>query len=265
MKYLLNELPEIVKKVSKSNQLLLMLDFDGTLSPIAPSPPQAYIKKSIKAVLKNLAKQKNTHIAIISGRSLTDVKKKVGIQGLIYAGNHGLEWEIKAKRFFTPVPKAYTKINLMLRSRLSFLCKQYKGTFLENKGISLAVHYRLLNSKFRKDFTNKAALILEPYIGSRAIRMATGKKVIDIIPEILWDKGRLALYVVASLKKGNPNPSVIYIGDDVTDEGAFKALRKNITIRVGYKQNSAARYFVKNTNQAGAFLARMAQEAQKEL
>lgn len=122
----------------------------------------------------------------------------------------------------------------------------------------MAVHYRLLNKNFHKSFRNKVVLTLKPFVDKNMLSITAGNKVMDIKPRTNWNKGRLALYLKKALSKGKTRPFIIYIGDDATDEDAFKALRKNITIRVGRKQSSAARYFVKNTDQTSAFLAKIA-------
>jgi trehalose-phosphatase len=255
MEHLSVKMPGIKKKLLASKACLLMLDFDGTLSPVASSSRKAQIIKPIKTALEKLVLRKNIAIAVISGRSLSDVKSKVGVKGLVYGANHGLEWEIKGRRFLAKIPDVFQQNLPGFHKQLTSLCRRYKGSFLEHKGLTVALHYRRVAKELHKAFKDQAALILQPYAEAKILNTINGKKIIDIRPNANWTKGNLALHLVDLFKKNRTRPLVIYIGDDVTDEDAFKFLKKDITVRVGKKNKSAAQYFVNSTSQVSGFLS----------
>lgn len=253
MKYLFTSQPPVLEKFNNSTALILMLDFDGTLSPIALSPDKAKINLTAKAALKKLSGK--VKIALVSGRSLKDIKKKVGIKNIIYAGNHGFEWQIGNKISFAPVPKPFLKVRWEIHERLISLSDNFKGAFVEDKDIALALHYRLVGSHAHQRLKKLAALLLKPYTDRKILNVIFGRKVIDILPRVKWPKGRFALNLIKYF--GNKT-DVIYIGDDETDEDAFKALKKFTTVRVGRKIGSSAAYFVKDTNEVEILLKALA-------
>lgn len=263
MKYLFSERSKIIKHFAKSGVCLLMLDFDGTLSNIAMSPAKAFINKKVKKNLKKLSNYKNLHIAIISGRSLPDIKNKVGVKGLAYAGNHGQEWEIKEKTFAAQIPKSYKNAISTFKNKLKEVIKGYKGAFFEYKGIGIAVHYRQLEKEAHKKFKDIVNSILYPFIHNKSLTIVNGKKVIDIRPMSKLNKGSFAIYYLNLLAKKNIKPTVMYIGDDATDEDAFKALKRHITVRVGKKYNSAARYYIQDVKETAVILQNVADYMQK--
>jgi trehalose 6-phosphate phosphatase len=257
MKYLFANLQKLKREILNSASYLIMLDFDGTLSPIVSSPNRSLINKTAKRILKALANKKNVSLAIISGRSLQDLKNKVGIKKITYAGNHGMEWEIQKKQTTAPVPSNYRKIVPILKKQLAEFCHQYKGTFLEDKGIALTLHYRRLNPKQQKIFREKALAIIKPYLNKKTLKLSEGKKVLDITPQSKWNKGKFALYLKNLLFKNKNNQCVVYIGDDTTDEDVFRVLPRGITIRVGKKNNSSAKYFLKNVTEVSQLLTQL--------
>lgn len=252
MRYLFDELNVILKKIHGSKACLLMLDFDGTLSSIVPSPDKAKIYPLAKIALQKLLKHKNIIVAIVSGRALKDVKNKVGIKGLIYAGSHGLEWQIGNKTFSAKIPQEYIKILPQIRKQLILLARRHKGAKLEDKGLALAFHYRQVSSDAQRLVKNQANLILLPFMKQKILEIIQSKKALDVRPRAKWTKGQFSLYLKKKYEK--TKPLVIYIGDDATDEDAFKVLRQDITIKVGKNNNSLAKYFLKNPNQVASFL-----------
>ena len=226
-----------------------MLDFDGTLSNIAKTPARARLPKSNERILQVLARY--VPIAIVSGRSLNDIKRKIGIKGIVYAGNHGLEWEIKNKKGAVKIPSGQTLTIAKAHAQLCKLVESYHGSLLENKSLSLSLHYRLLKKKFVKKFLSDAWQILSPFLKKRLLKISHGKKVVEVRPALLWDKGRMVNFL---RKKLGFSLVPIYIGDDATDEDAFKALRTGITIKNGQNQNSQAVYFCHSAKQINLFL-----------
>jgi len=224
----LRRIKEAIKRRKKN--IIFFLDYDGTLTPIKSKPHLAKLKRSTKKILKNLNHKKN--IFIISGRSLSNVKNLIGIKSIYYIGNHGIEVKgphlnyvhPQAKKIKPYIQKVYKKLKKKLK---------IKGVLVENKTYTLSVHYRLVKpylvSRVKKDFTKLVGDLLK----SKKVKITNGKKVFEVRPNINWHKGKSISWVLKKQKKCLP----ICIGDDITDEDAFKALgKKGISILVSRKK-----------------------------
>ena len=259
MKYLFKNLLKINKGSKLYKNYLLMLDFDGTISPLASTPHEASLPETIKKQLKELSKY--FPVAIISGRSLPDIKNKVGLKNLIYAGNHGLEWQIGGKINRFPVPNKTIKLLSSIKKSVDKIKGAYPGTLLEFKYSSLAIHYRQLSNKFIIKFNkdvNKIIKLSDPY---NNLKILVGKKVIELVPNIDWNKGVFALFILKFLQKKLKHSLLpIYIGDDTTDEDVFKVLPAGLTIRIGYNRYSRAKYYIRNTGQSVLFMKWLANQ-----
>ena len=257
MKYLFKEAKKWAKKLSGSS-IFLFLDYDGTLVPIARTPDEAIASDGVKKLLSELSQLHQCRLAIISGRSLKDIKRIIGLKGVIYAGNHGLELEGPGISLKKRVPlKSISRIRLIcevLKRKLS----KIKGVLIEDKGLTLSLHYRLAS---RKDMPTIKNIFYESvaddmFKGSVAVK--TGKKVLELRPVAGWDKGKVVSWLLdrqfLASKRGVRHLPV-YIGDDITDEDAFKVLRsKGLTVFVGRPKISYARYYLKNTREVLRFL-----------
>lgn len=259
MKYLFSQWEKIYPRL-KGRPVFFFLDFDGTLSPIARTPGQAALNPRIKTLIRRLSLAPGHKVAVISGRALSDIKRKVGLKNIIYAGNHGLEIEGPKIRFEEPgslkcVP-ALKNIKALLKSKLSGI----KGVIIEDKSLSLSVHYRLAEGRdiaAIKTAVHEAAIL---DLVKQKVVIRPGKKVLEIKPAINWDKAKAVLWLLGRQKfalKGKP-VMPIYIGDDLTDEDAFRALRhRGLTVFVGETANSSsAEYYLKDTSEVEEFLNR---------
>ncbi len=256
MKYLFAEWNKVKAKI-KGKHLFIFFDFDGTLAPIAPTPDEALLPRRAKELLKKLATKLNLKLAFISGRSLVDLKKKLGLKNVIYSGNHGLQIEGPKIKHEFPIPSSYKKalqhIKIQLKEKLSGI----KGVFVEDKKLSLALHYRLAD---KRELTVIKTIFREsviPYLIQNKIRIRFGKMVFEVNPPLNWDKGKVVLWLLARQQFASKGNDIlpIYIGDDVTDEDAFKVLkRKGLTVFVGKPGNSKANYYLKNPREVIKFL-----------
>jgi len=261
MKYLFSDW-ERLKAVLIDKSLLLLLDYDGTLTPIRESAFLANLSKENKDLLSRFSKNPGCSLAIISGRSLEDIKGMVGLKGIIYAGNHGLQIEgpkIKFESQVSPRLKlAMRNIAQDLRKRLSDI----KGALIEDKGLTLSVHYRLVRKKDMPLLDKITSEVINPYRVRNKIKINSGKKVYEIKPPFKWDKGKVVLYLLARQQFASKDKKVlpIYIGDDVTDEDAFRAIKnKGLTVFVGKPKKSYAQYYLRNHNGVQSFLEKIYQ------
>ncbi len=249
-----------LKSVLKDKFIFLFLDYDGTLTPIVESPDKAIISRKTMEILRGLSKNPHCKVAIISGRALKDIKNKIGLEGIIYAGNHGLEINDPKIKFKTPVSMRYMAILKKIKTILKKKLSKIRGVIVEDKGLTLSVHYRLVD---KKDVWLVKTIFHETlayYIVSNKIKIRPGKKVLEIRPPLEWDKGKIVLWLLTRLKfVFGKEPCVpIYIGDDTTDEDAFRALKNTgLTVFVGDPGNPHAKYYLRNTQEVTEFLGQI--------
>lgn len=205
-------------------ELFLCLDFDGTLAPIVERPELAGMPEEIRSLVELL---KGRHpVAIISGRSLADLRVRVGIPGVIYGGNHGAELEGGANAAGSPGGRPLLERFL---ARAGVELERFPGVFTEDKGVTASIHFRLVHpsrlDQFRAAFRELARDFRE------GLRVSEGRKVFEIRPIGAWDKGQALAWLMETVGRGR---MPIYIGDDTADEAAFRALRgKGISVAVG--------------------------------
>ncbi len=256
MKYLLNDL-DIFEVILSTHQIALFLDYDGTLTPIVEMPEFAVLSSNTRKVLEDLAQNKDLHIFIVSGRSLLVVKELVGIDKIVCVGNHGLEIEGAKINFEGFSFSRFREILEYLKWEISKELVFFKGAFMEDKGLGLSVHYRLLDLKNELIFKHLLKETTSKFCSMDEIRITAGKKVFEIRPPIDWDKGKALAWILKNKHFGGNQREVIpiYIGDDTTDEDAFLAVKDiGITVHVGNEKSSCAQYFLNNTEEVVGFL-----------
>ncbi|CAG0898881.1 unnamed protein product, partial [Darwinula stevensoni] len=175
------------KYIGDTAKIALLLDYDGTLAPIAPKPEIAFMPAETKNVLVRLSNSSDVAIAIVSGRSLEDVRKMVGIDGITYAGNHGLEiLHPDGSKFVHPVPEEYhEKMKTMCRELQDECCKD--GAWIEHKGPIITYHFRAVPIQLRSAFKQRANAI----ISKNGFKAHPAHCAIEARPPVQWDKVRL--------------------------------------------------------------------------
>jgi len=254
MKYIFSKLSEIERKIKDLKHVALLLDFDGTISPIVKKPENAYITEKVRHTLKKI--NKVFPIIIVTGRPFYVIKKKVKVAKFIYTASHGLEWNLNNKLERKTLPKlTEEKIN-QIRQIIKNIKKDYPSLIIENKPYSVTFHYHRMSVKDKKTFKGWLKKFLKPIYKQSSIRIFHDKETIDITPNLHWTKGNVAKLALKYLyKKTKRNYMPIYIGDSLTDEDAFIALKKDgITVRVGKNKKSAAKWYLKNQKEVSFFL-----------
>lgn len=244
-----------ISKLLRNRHLLLLLDFDGTLAPLCNAPAKAALQPGTKETLRGLLRRPDTTLAIVSGRDLHDLKSKIGLRGLIYAANHGFRIQGCGLDFRAKLPTAVRNSLRNLCRELAARTRGIKGTLVENKEFSAALHYRLVRGRNLRAIK---PLIAELTASSRRLGLKTkeGKKVLEFLPPFNLHKGTAVLNILRLIKKRFNKPVLaIYFGDDATDEDAFRTLTgKGITVRIGKTRSSAAGYYLTNPRQLRQFL-----------
>lgn len=259
MQYLFDVWDRISHRLKSADHILLLTDYDGTLTPIVDRPELATLPQETRKLLWALAKNRRYTVGVVSGRTLSDLKSKMRLDGIIYAGNHGLEIEGFGSSFLEPIAEQMRPFLHMLNQALSVTLRGIKGVFIEDKGLTLSVHYRMVDETEEGKVKDAFGRITDPLHFTGRIRITRGKKVYEIRPPVDWDKGKAIAWLIAkceaSRRKGRVLP--IYLGDDLTDEDGFKLIEKNdgISIFVGVDRfQSVARYFLSSPEEVTQFL-----------
>ncbi|GMH29672.1 hypothetical protein Nepgr_031515 [Nepenthes gracilis] len=233
---------EQITHFAKGKRLALFLDYDGTLSPIVDNPNCAFMSDDMRSAVKNVAECFPT--AIISGRSRDKVYEFVGLTELFYAGSHGMDIMSPAKNgvlsghpkcikstdkqgkevvLFQPASEFLPMIEEVFTSLVE-ITKGINGANVENNKFCVSVHYRNVDEKDWMTIAQRVGDILQEY---PRLRLTHGRKVFEVRPVIDWNKGKAVEFLLESLGlSGCDDVLPIYVGDDRTDEDAFKVLRE---------------------------------------
>ena len=249
---------EHVRQITESigqKKPVLFLDYDGTLSPIVKDPDKAILSDKTKEKVRELAGL--VPVAVVSGRDRADVQKKVGLENVIYAGSHGfdiegpngLELQYEGGQQALPALKEAEK---NLNERIGHI----KGAVVERKKYAIAVHYRNVADS-EVDTVKKA--VYEELEKQEKLKKGGGKKIIELKPDIDWNKGRATRWLLEKLELNSEQHIPFFIGDDVTDEDAIEAIADDgIGILVGtHGEKTAASYRLNDTEEVAEFLGQL--------
>jgi trehalose-phosphatase len=213
--------------------ILFMTDYDGTLTPIVDDPADAVLAGETREDLARLARSPRAQVAVISGRGLEDLRARVALDDVIYAGCHGLEIEGPDLAFRHPDALAQQAMLGAVGDVLVRRAPSVSGMRVEAKGLAVAVHYRHVAADQIRRVEVELARAIQGQGGR--LKIFHGTKVIEVLPQVAWTKGECAQWIQERLRASLPEPSLwLYLGDDWTDEHAFEVLSgQALTIRVG--------------------------------
>lgn len=251
--------PSLRRRLAEADRLALLLDYDGTLVPIAARPALARLPSPTRRRLAQLRGQPGVQVAVVSGRALRDVRRRVGLRGVWYVGNHGLELDGPGCRYRHPAAQAARPALRQAARRLRAALRAVTGAWVEDKGLTLSVHTRAVAEDDIGRAARVCSTVLQPYRAGRRLRVTKGARVINVHPPVRWTKGTMVRWWLARQPVGR-RPMVWYVGDDRTDEDAFAALRaRGVTIVVTPSpRNSRARYAVASPADVSRLLQRIA-------
>ena len=234
---------------------VFFLDYDGTLTPIVSRPEDAKISQEMKDIVIELTKKYS--VTIVSGRARSDVQELLGIEGLVYAGSHGFDIFGSDIQMINPDAEKMIPVIASLREGIEKEVGSIEGCIIENKNFSFAVHYRLVDeSKYFEKIKKCCEDAIAPHQG---LRLMHGKKVFEILPAFDWDKGKAVRFVVKALGYNWDDVVVVYIGDDTTDEDAYRMIRtRGVPIHVSTEDKPSLAYFkVKNPDEVGQLFKKL--------
>ncbi|KAL5230166.1 hypothetical protein ABZP36_028942 [Zizania latifolia] len=252
---------------SKGKKIVMFLDYDGTLSPIVDDPDAAFMSDTMRRAVRRVAKHFPT--AIVSGRCRDKVFEFVKLAELYYAGSHGMDIkgptkasrhnEAKAKGvLFQPASKFLPMIE-QVHDSLIEKTKCIPGSKVENNKFCVSVHFRCVDEK---SWSTLAEIVKGELKEYPKLKLTQGRKVLEIRPTIKWDKGKALEFLLESLGFADCTDVLpVYIGDDRTDEDAFKVLQKRgqgVGIVVSkYPKDTHASYSLQEPAEVMEFLLRL--------
>ncbi|XP_066351032.1 probable trehalose-phosphate phosphatase 6 isoform X1 [Miscanthus floridulus] len=257
-----------VVAASKGKQIVVFLDYDGTLSPIVDDPDAAYMSDTMRRAVRSVAKHFPT--AIVSGRCRDKVFEFVKLAELYYAGSHGMDIKGPAKGsrhtkaakakgvLFQPASQFLPMIE-QVHDSLVEKTKCIPGAKVENNKFCVSVHFRCVDEKSWSTLADMVKSVLKDY---PKLKLTQGRMVFEVRPTIKWDKGKALEFLLESLGFADCTDVLpVYIGDDRTDEDAFKVLRKRgqgVGILVSKQpKDTSASYSLQEPAEVMEFLLRL--------
>ena len=232
----------VVHRIREAPCCALFLDFDGTLAEFTPEPQEARLSSAAKRVLGTLARKRRVRLFFISGRRRDDLLKRVGLRGCKYLGLFGAEQTARPRLRRSAV---IHQVKAEVEARIADL----PGVWVEDKGPAFVLHYRDAPRRVRARVRRQLRAVLQTTGGARHFESAHG---LEVVPPEVRGKGAVVSQLLRrpALRRALP----IYLGDDVSDESAFRAARQGVTVRVGSRRATAARYALRNPSEVRTFL-----------
>jgi len=237
---------------------LALTDCDGTLAPIKPTPAEARLSAGMRAAVRRLSQAPGVTVGIVSGRSLDAVRRLVRLPGIVYVGNHGLELQGPGVRFVHPGARRRVPLLRRMARQLSQALAGIPGALVESKRLSLSVHWRRVPARRVAAFHRRVEAVLAPWAARGAVRVTRGKRVVEVRPPVGWDKGAVVDWLAKRYRCREGR--LLYLGDDRTDEDAFRAVnrRSGIAVFVGRpRRGTAARWRLRNPDEVATLFARI--------
>lgn len=243
---------EAISRQAEGKRITVFLDYDGTLTPIVETPDRAVMHDDMRQAVMELSR--HCPVGIISGRDLQDVRDKVRIDSIVYAGSHGFDIAgPRALQVENTVGEKFLPVLDGAEKELSRRLGSISGLLVERKKFAIAIHYRLVKLEYVEGIKR---VVDEVAAGHPELRKAYGKKIFELQPHTDWHKGKALFALLRTLNLDGGDVLPFYIGDDVTDEDGFRELKgRGIGIVVwDHPYETAAAYSLKNPDEVREFL-----------
>jgi len=212
------------------SRLVLFLDFDGTIVPIGARPEKVRLSNVMAHALDRLGRR--LPIAVVSGRPVNDLRRVMGLKHIHYVGLHGFSYATPGKRPSWLAPRPSRRMVRKWKKALEAVAGKVRGAWVEDKGIAVALHDRLVAARNRRRLQREALDALRVWVSEKQIRLLRGKRIMEALPPIDWDKGTAVMQLLQKPWARSRVP--VYFGDDITDLPALRRIaRSGLAIQVG--------------------------------
>ena len=240
MPHLLNIWPVVCRQLLGYSRVLLLFDYDGTLTPNAARPEIARLTDTARGSLEILAAKERFIVGVVSGRELVELEELVAIPSILYVGNHGLEMRGLGMDFVHPKASEFVESVTKVADLLEQELKYVPNLMVHDKRLTVSVDFKNTPDSYIKEVDLTVSDALDPYILAGAIKITRGKKIVEVTPNIDWGKGEVIKHMH---RVCGDNPVVMYFGDDRDDEDAFDVVQESngIAVYIGPpRQNTKA-------------------------
>jgi len=259
MPHLINVWPSVSRRLAGAPRVLLLFDYDGTLTPIVARPELAMLGDETRKMLSALARMDRFVVGVVSGRGLTDLEGLVAVPGLVYAGNHGLEIRGRGMDFVhaeaPDFEASLDEVTRLLERELA----NVPGIVVDNKRLTLTVHFRNAPESYSAQLDSTVVTTAAPYVEAGQMKITRGKKVVEVRPNLDWGKGK----AIEKIREDcGDSPLPMFFGDDQTDEEGFAVVQNSggLAVFVGpARSNTIALHSLESPDEVGQVLALLAQ------
>jgi trehalose 6-phosphate phosphatase len=247
-----------IRQRLRGRAVVLCLDYDGTLTPIVERPEDAVLRGRMRPILESLAER--CLLAIVSGRDAMDVRGRVGVERAYYAGSHGFDI-LGPEGFAEQHPEGVARLPSLdaAQRELEERLRGLPGAQVDRKRFSIAVHYRRVPEKRTQDVDRIVEEVAERHTD---LRVGAGKMVWDFQPRVDWHKGRAVEWLLREIAPAGSPAVPVFLGDDLTDEDAFRAVASHAPPGPGilvaeHPRPTDATFLLRDVREVEAFLERL--------
>jgi trehalose 6-phosphate phosphatase len=238
---MLSAVQRAIEDRPRGSRLVLLSDFDGTLADFHPDPSVPMLTSERRALLEVVSLDPSISVGIVSGRRLADLRRRTALPGTVYyAGLHGMEIAVDGRHWHHPDLEPSRSHVRQLAARLREVMPRIPGVLIEDKDVSLAVHTRSTPLDRRAEADALAEACAAPWLASGQLKRLEGNAVLEYLPNIACHKGDAAEWIAQDVSaRFAEEPWVVFLGDDVTDEDAFRAIERGIGVLIGSRPTAA--------------------------
>jgi len=243
-------LDELGPKVAEARHRLIFLDLDGAFDPANAGEVDAFLWERLKQLLGSLVQQPSVSIAVMSGQDRSELQGRLGVAGITYLGNHGLEISGPGHIFIEPSATAKSSEIKELAQLLSSRFRDYSGVAIEEKGLSVTVHYEQVSDEQVEQVRRTVHAILAS--SDHPFHLTTKENTFEIRPRVYWNKGDAVAWVKEQC--GHPEALVLYIDDNRSGENPAGSIKDAIVLKVGSHCESTPEFEIDGPAQVIDFL-----------
>lgn len=238
---MLADVQQAIEALPLDEPLIVLADFDGTLAEFHPNPAAPMLTDVRREWLRDIAAHPLTVVGIVSGRRVPDLRRRAPLApDGYYAGLHGMEIEQGSRRWQHPdLDRARAHVTALI-AELERVAEAFPAAIIEDKAASVAIHVRGVAYEHRGAALALADTCAEPWVAGGRLRRLEGSLVIEYLPNVACHKGDAVEWIARDVEDRLGAPGwVLFMGDDVTDEDAFRAITRGISVLVGSRPTAA--------------------------